>query len=111
MYNIHYYPPNCIWNIDETSFQAIQSGQIKVFTKRGVRSVYEIIPAEREWLSVLSTINANGETIPNYYIFTRIQKLRDYTMFCEARAMLNMQKGVEWTTRTSWSGWIIFFIE
>ena len=92
MYNTHHYPPNCVWNIDETGCQATQSGQAKVFAKRGVRGVHKIVPGEREWLSVLSAINASGQTIPNYYIFKGIRKLRDYTMFCEEGALLGMQK-------------------
>ena len=92
MYNIHHYLPNCVWNIDETGCQATQSGQAKVFAKRGVRGIRKIVPEEREWMSVLSTINASGQTIPNYYIFKGIRKLRDYIIFCEERAMLGMQK-------------------
>ena len=47
MYNTHYYPLNCVWNIDETCCQATQSGQAKVFAKRGVRGVHKIVPGER----------------------------------------------------------------
>ena len=57
-----------------------------------MRGVQKIVPGEREWLSVLSAINASGQTIPNYYIFKGIRKLRDYTMFCEEEALLGMQK-------------------
>ena len=100
-----------MWNIDETGCQATQSGQAKVFAKRGVKGVHKIVPEEREWLSVLSAINASGQTIPNYYIFKGIRKLRDYTMLCEERTLLGMQKRAGWTIYTSWSGWIFLCIE
>ena len=48
LYNIHHYPPNCIWNIDDTSCQATKSGQAKVFAKGCERRVHKIIPGERE---------------------------------------------------------------
>ena len=92
MYNAYHYPLNCIWNIDETTCQTRQSGQAKVFAKRGERGVHKIIPIERKWLNVLSAINANGETILNYYIFKGVCKLREYTMFCEVGVILGMQK-------------------
>ena len=37
--------------------------------------MHQVVPAERKWLSVLSTINASGSTIPNYYIFKGVKKL------------------------------------
>ena len=69
LYLEHNYPPNCIQNIDESGFQASQNGLGKVFAKRGIRGVHKVIPAKREWLSVLTAINAARETISNYYIF------------------------------------------
>ena len=110
MYNTHHYPPNCVWNIDETSCQVRQSGQAKVFAKRGLKEVHKIVPREREWLSVLSTINASGQTIPNYYIFKGIRKLREYTMFCEEGAMLGMQKK-GWMDSTHFMEWTFLCIE
>ena len=46
LYQEHKYTPNCIWNIDESRCQASQNGLGKVFAKRGVRGVHQIIPAE-----------------------------------------------------------------
>ena len=109
MYNTHHYPPNCVWNIDEIGCQATQSDQAKVFSKRGVRGVHKIVLGEREWLSLLSAINASGQTIPNYYIFKGIRKLRNYTMFCEEGAMLGMQKK-GWMDSTHFMEWMDFFV-
>ena len=69
LYFEHNYDPKCIWNIDEFGCQTSQIGLGKVFAKRGIREIYKVIPMEREWLSALSTINAHGGTIFNYYMF------------------------------------------
>jgi hypothetical protein len=40
-----------------------------MLAKTGARDVYQVLPDEREWLTVLTCINAAGESIPNFYIF------------------------------------------
>ena len=97
------YLENCIWNVDESGCQANQNRLGKVFAKRGVRGIHHIIPSEREWLSVLSAVNANGEFIPNYYIFKGIRKIKNYVALCEEGAMMGTQK----------KGWMdtIYFME
>ena len=92
LYLEHNYPENCIWNVDESGCQANQNGLGKVFTKMGVRGIHQIFPNEREWLSVLSAVNANGESIPNYYIFKEIRKIKKYVALCEEGAMMGKQK-------------------
>ena len=105
LYQEHNCPLGCIWDVDESGCQGSQNDLGKVFAKRGVRGIHKIIPTEREWLSVLTTINANGTTIPNYYIFKGIRKSKDYTLFCEERAMLGMQKKeARWTLSILWNG-------
>jgi len=49
-----------------------------VIAKRGSRNIHMIVPNQREWLSVLSCINAKGESLPNFYIFKGIRKTRDF---------------------------------
>ena len=90
----------CIWNIDESKCQASQNGLREVFAKKGW-SVHKVILAENEWCSVLLAINANDRSIPNYYIFKEIRKLRNYVALCKEEAML--QKRAAWT--------LFFFIE
>ena len=107
LYNEHHYEPQCIWNIDETGCQAFQSGSAKVFAKRGIRGVHKVILAEREWLSVLIAINANGGTIPHYYIFKGVKQIRNYVAYCEKGAMLGMQKK-GWMDSTHFMEWMDF---
>ena len=92
LYLEYNYLPSCIWNIDESGCQASQSGLGKVFAKRSIRGVHKTIPIQRKWLSILSTINANGESIPNYYLFKGVRQMRNYGALCEPNAMIGMQK-------------------
>ena len=92
MYLQHNYPLDCIWNLDKFGCQVSHNGLKKVFAKRGIRGIYQVIPSEREWLSFLSIINTCGDTIPNYFIFKEVKKFRNYTTYCEERALLGMQK-------------------
>ena len=48
LYLQHNYPPECIWNVDELGCQANQNGLTKVFAKKGIRGVHQVIPSERE---------------------------------------------------------------
>jgi hypothetical protein len=45
------------------------NGGMFMLTKVGSKLVHSIIPNERKWLLVLSSINAHGNCIPNFYIF------------------------------------------
>ena len=77
LYEEHNYPPNCVWNVDETSCEAFHGGLTKVFAKRCVKGIHKVILAKRKWQNVFSAINANDECIPNYYIFKGFRKLRN----------------------------------
>ena len=57
-----------------------------------MRGVHQVIPTEREWLSVLTTINTSESTISNYYIFIGVMKLRHSTGVYEEGALVGMQK-------------------
>jgi hypothetical protein len=69
LYDAHNYSPSHIWNCDETGVQAGRNGGAYVLAKTGTRSVHQVVLDEREWLIVLTYINAAGESIPNFYIF------------------------------------------
>jgi hypothetical protein len=49
--------------------QAGRNGGAYVLAKTGFRSMHQVVPDEREWLTILTYINAAGESIPNFYIF------------------------------------------
>lgn len=71
-YEEHSYDPSYIWNADESGAQAGRSGGGRVPAKTGTQNVHIITPNEREHISILSCINAAGESIPNFY--TCVQK-------------------------------------
>ena len=60
LYDTWNYPPSHIWNCDESGVQAGRSGGATVLAKVGSKSVHTIEPDQREHLSVLSCINADG---------------------------------------------------
>ena len=80
-----------------------------MFAKKRIRGVHKVIPAEREWLSVLSAINAQGEFIPNYYIFKGVRKLNNYVALCEEGAMMGTQKE-GWMDTIHFMEWMDHFI-
>jgi hypothetical protein len=69
LYTLHKYPPERIWNCDESGTQAGRTGEGIVIARRGARRVYTIVPDQCEWLSVLVCINAAGLAIPSFYVF------------------------------------------
>ena len=66
----------------------------EILYKKRTRSVYSIILNEREWLNVLTTVNVNGNTIPNYYIFKGIRPKQNYQAFYENGSRYGMHKKI-----------------
>ena len=110
LYNQEEYPPSHIWNVDENGANASRNGFGKVFAPRGTRSVHLFTPNDqREWISVLTCINASGEIIPNYYIFKGLRIRRDYIALCEDGATFDMQKK-GWVDSYQFSTWMDNFV-
>jgi hypothetical protein len=109
LYTQHNYAPDHIWNCDETGAQAGRSGGGRVFARKGVRNVHTVIPNEREWLSVLSCINASGGHIPNFYIFKGKQMRRNFLQLADPGDTMAMQAKA-WMTSYLFDSWISHFI-
>ena len=109
LYEKHDYPPERIWNCDESGAQAGRNGGGRVWAKRGSRSVHSVIPNEHEWLTVLTCINAAGESVPGFYIFKGKRIKRNYIIHCEDGATMAMQPEA-WMTQFLFSNWITHFI-
>jgi hypothetical protein len=71
LYTLHKYPPERIWNCDETGMHAGRTGGSVVIARRGAHRMYHIVPDQREWLFVLVCINAARLAIPSFYVFKR----------------------------------------
>jgi hypothetical protein len=80
-----------------------------VLAKIGSHSVHQVIPDEREWLTVLTCINAAGESIPNFYIFRGKRFRRNYIQFCEQGSTMAMSTKA-WMTTYLFAAWIDHFI-
>jgi hypothetical protein len=109
LYSAFTYPPSHIWNCDESGVQAGRSGGATVLAKTGSKSVHSIEPDQREHLSVLSCINAEGGSIPNFYILKGTYFLQDYVKRCEDNAVMAMQPNA-WMTKWLFESWISHFI-
>ena len=109
LYNQEEYPSSHIWNVDESGANASRNGFGKVFTPRGTRNVHLLTPNEREWISVLTYINASGETIPYYYIFKGLRIRRDYIALCDDGTTFGMKKK-RWVDSYQFSTWMDHFV-
>ena len=83
LYNRYVYPPDRIWNCDETGVLAGKNGSAHIIAHRGAKNVHYIVPDKREWLSVLVCINADGASIPSFYIFRGKRLRQNYVKKCE----------------------------
>ena len=104
------YHPSHIWNVDESGINASKSGLGKVLARKGIRNVHAQIPNEREWLSVLTSINAAGASIPHFFIFKGKRRLQDYIQLCGAGTTMAMQEN-GYMTSYLFSRWMDHFIE
>ena len=73
LYTLHKYPPERVWNCDESGVQAGRNGGGIVIVRKGSRRVQLLVPDQGEWLSVLVCINAVGLAIPSFYVFKGIR--------------------------------------
>ena len=78
--------------MDESRANASRNGVGRIFAPKGARNVHILIPNDREWIYVFFTINAQGDTIPNFYIFKGIRPRRNYVAKYEDGASFGMQK-------------------
>ena len=110
LYTTYTYPPTHIWNCDESGVQAGRARGATVLARRGSRSVHSIEPDEKEHLSVLSCVNADGGCIPNFYILKGSYFLQDYIANFEEGVVMGMQPNT-WMTRWLFESWISHFLE
>ena len=74
------------------------------------RFVHSIEPNQKEHLSVLSCVNADGGSIPNFYILKGSYFLEDCIAKCEPGAIIGMQPNA-WMTRWLFESSISHFLE
>ncbi|XP_065574916.1 tigger transposable element-derived protein 1-like [Artemia franciscana] len=72
------YPPNRIYNLDETGVTTVQKTP-KVVAEKGSKQVGRITSAERGTLvTVVGCINAAGQSIAPFFVFPRVNWLQNF---------------------------------
>ena len=92
LYNTHSYTPSYIWNVDESGCNASNSSLRKVLARKDTRHVHTHIPNKREWLSVLTSINAARWSLLHFFIFKGKRRLKDYIQHCGVGSTIAMQE-------------------
>ena len=87
---------------------ANRNGHARVLARRGARNVQSITPDSREWITVLTCVNAAEQWIPNFYIFKGVRHTKNYTILCEEGATQGLQKK-GWMDTYNFSCWIDHF--
>ena len=80
-----------------------------VLARRGTRSVYTIVPNEREWISLLITINAARDTIPHYYVFKGKRPKQDFISLYENGACMGIQDN-GYMDAPNFRKWMTYFL-
>ena len=82
MYTKYSYQPHKIWNLNEFGAHANKNRLGKVMARKGAKKIHAMVPNEREWMTFLTTINAAGKTLPNFYIFKGKRYTKEYVAKC-----------------------------
>ena len=109
LYAKYQYPPEHIWNCDESGAQVGRNGGGQVWAKKGSRFVHTVVPNDHEWLTVLTCVNIVGWSILGFYIFKGKRIRRNYIVHCEDGAAMAMQPEA-WMTQFLFSNWITHFV-
>ncbi|XP_030257908.1 tigger transposable element-derived protein 2-like isoform X2 [Sparus aurata] len=71
--NRYKFPPNMIYNMDETGVTTVQEPK-QIVTQMGKKVVGSVTSGERgELVTVMCAVNATGNTIPPMFIFPRVK--------------------------------------
>lgn len=71
-YEKHNYPPNRVYNVDETGLTVVQSKLASVIGRKGKRQIASLTSAERGALiTVVACMSAGGDFVPPMLIFPR----------------------------------------
>ena len=63
-----------------------------MFATRGTRNVQVVVPNEREHITILSAISADGGTVPNMYVFKGARARKRYKEHLAQWASLALKK-------------------
>ena len=109
LYQQHNYETLQVWNCDESGAQANKTEEGVVLALRGTRSVHTIVPNERQWISVLVSINSIGHTMPSYYVFKGKRQRQEFISSCENGACIRMQEN-GYMDAANFNKWMDYFL-
>ena len=78
--------------------------------KKRAKKIHVVVPNEREWMTVFSTINAICESLSNFYVFKEKRYTREYVAKCDNGAFWTMQKR-GWMDALFFAQWMGKFID
>jgi len=98
-----------VWNCNESGAKAKREGGGFVIAKRVCRSIHKVITDYREWITVVSCINARGEALPNFYVFKCKRKTRNYLKKTGEKNAIQVIQIKAWMTCDLFMEWMHHF--
>ena len=92
----HQYPPECIYNMDESGFAVGTSQSSRAVVKIREKSSWKVVNGRQEWITAIECISAGGTVIPPLLI---------YKAKHTNTAWIPSQTPLDWRFSTSNSGW------
>lgn len=65
----HHYPPDCIYNMDESGFAVGASQSSRALVSVREMSSWKVIAGRQEWVTAIGCVSAAGAAIPPLIIF------------------------------------------
>ena len=102
-------PKICRWSRSQKSIRVFKKNNYNLLQLTCTGKVRFICANNREWVSIMTCINAAGSHIPNLYNFKRKTKLQiDYIKHCEAGAVMTyLENG--YMTAEIFLEWLVHF--
>jgi hypothetical protein len=86
------------------------NSSIKVVAKKCSKSMRHTIADDREWMSIMTCVNAVGSSIPNMYIFKKkTRPIIDYIRNCEPNVAMHVMAKKWYMTSEFFSDWLQHF--
>ncbi|XP_055523893.1 uncharacterized protein LOC129717770 [Wyeomyia smithii] len=106
----HQYPPQRIWNMDETGFSTVYTKLPKVLAKKGQHQMGAISSSERGVnTTVVLAMSASGAYLPPMFIFAR-HRMNDALKVGAPEGSVFTCNPSGWSTLTTCSSWFDHFL-
>lgn len=92
----HQYPPDCIYNMDESGFAVGESQTSRVLVNIREKSSWKVVSGRQEWITAIECISASGRALPPLLIFKAKHTNTSW---------IPLHTPLDWRFSTSNSGW------